>query len=49
MARVRGRVVVGSDESACISGAEIPVDGGRTAHRGAKSISDALRQEQVGR
>ncbi|MFG2029942.1 SDR family NAD(P)-dependent oxidoreductase [Streptomyces sp. NPDC048825] len=32
-----------SDDSAFITGAEIPVDGGLTAHGGAKSISDALR------
>ncbi|MFD4506784.1 SDR family NAD(P)-dependent oxidoreductase [Streptomyces sp. NPDC058457] len=32
-----------SDESSFITGAEIPVDGGLTAHGGAKSISDALR------
>ncbi|MER6783996.1 SDR family oxidoreductase [Streptomyces sp. NPDC000658] len=31
-----------SDESSFISGAEIPVDGGLTAHGGVKSISDAL-------
>ncbi|XVQ89672.1 hypothetical protein ACQP2K_20335 [Microbispora siamensis] len=37
MDRVRGKVVV-------VTGAEIPVDGGYTAHRGAKSISDALRE-----
>ena len=29
-----------SDESSFISGAEIPVDGGMTAHGGVKSISD---------
>ncbi|MGI5193061.1 SDR family oxidoreductase [Streptomyces sp. CA-288835] len=34
-----------SDDSAFITGAEIPVDGGLTAHGGAKSISDALRQD----
>jgi NAD(P)-dependent dehydrogenase (short-subunit alcohol dehydrogenase family) len=33
-----------SDESSFISGAEIPVDGGLTAHGGVKSISDAVRQ-----
>ena len=33
-----------SDESAFISGAEIPVDGGQSAHGGAKSISDLLRE-----
>jgi NAD(P)-dependent dehydrogenase (short-subunit alcohol dehydrogenase family) len=33
-----------SDEASFISGAEIPVDGGMTAHGGVKSISDALRQ-----
>ncbi|MDQ0578020.1 SDR family NAD(P)-dependent oxidoreductase [Streptomyces rishiriensis] len=32
-----------SDESSFITGAEIPVDGGMTAHGGTKSISDALR------
>ncbi|MFJ8107645.1 SDR family NAD(P)-dependent oxidoreductase [Streptomyces sp. NPDC096132] len=32
-----------SDESSFITGAEIPVDGGLTAHGGTKSISDALR------
>lgn len=31
-----------SDESAFISGAEIPVDGGEAAHGGAKSLSDAV-------
>ena len=31
-----------SDESSFISGAEIPVDGGMTAHGGVKSISDAV-------
>jgi 3alpha(or 20beta)-hydroxysteroid dehydrogenase len=34
-----------SDEASFITGAEIPVDGGFTAHGGAKSISDALRTE----
>ncbi|MFF4138726.1 SDR family NAD(P)-dependent oxidoreductase [Streptomyces mirabilis] len=33
-----------SDESSFITGAEIPVDGGLTAHGGVKSISDALHQ-----
>jgi NAD(P)-dependent dehydrogenase (short-subunit alcohol dehydrogenase family) len=32
-----------SDEASYISGAEIPVDGGMTAHGGVKSISDAAR------
>lgn len=32
-----------SDEAGYVSGAEIPVDGGMTAHGGVKSISDALR------
>ncbi|MFD3653265.1 SDR family NAD(P)-dependent oxidoreductase [Streptomyces sp. NPDC058620] len=32
-----------SDEASFITGAEIPVDGGLTAHGGVKSISDALR------
>jgi len=31
------------DESSFITGAEIPVDGGLTAHGGAKPISDAVR------
>ncbi|MEU0449246.1 SDR family NAD(P)-dependent oxidoreductase [Streptomyces tendae] len=34
-----------SDESSFITGADIPVDGGMTAHGGVKSVSDALRQE----
>lgn len=34
-----------SDDASFITGAEIPVDGGHTAHGGAKSISDALRHE----
>lgn len=34
-----------SDESAFVSGAEIVVDGGQTAHGGAKSISDALQAD----
>lgn len=33
-----------SDSASYITGAEIPVDGGMTAHGGIKSISDALRQ-----
>ena len=33
-----------SDESGFISGAEIPVDGGQSAHGGAKSLSDLLRE-----
>ncbi|MFK0119844.1 SDR family NAD(P)-dependent oxidoreductase [Streptomyces sp. NPDC090994] len=33
-----------SDEASFISGAEIPVDGGMTAHGGVKSVSDALRE-----
>lgn len=32
-----------SDEASFITGAEIPVDGGMTAHGGVKSISDAIR------
>ncbi|MFD7920953.1 SDR family oxidoreductase [Streptomyces sp. NPDC059740] len=32
-----------SEDASFITGAEIPVDGGSTAHGGAKSISDALR------
>ncbi|WP_425826118.1 SDR family NAD(P)-dependent oxidoreductase [Streptomyces fractus] len=32
-----------SDEASFITGAEIPVDGGMTAHGGVKSISDAVR------
>ena len=32
-----------SEHASFISGAEIPVDGGMTAHGGAKSISDAVR------
>lgn len=32
-----------SDESSYISGAEIPVDGGQTAHGATKSISDTIR------
>jgi 3alpha(or 20beta)-hydroxysteroid dehydrogenase len=34
-----------SDESAYVSGAEIAIDGGQTAHGGAKSLSDAVREE----
>ncbi|MBK3574620.1 SDR family oxidoreductase [Streptomyces sp. MBT65] len=34
-----------SDHASFITGAEIPVDGGLTAHGGVKSISDALRPE----
>ncbi|WP_327357663.1 SDR family NAD(P)-dependent oxidoreductase [Streptomyces sp. NBC_01304] len=34
-----------SDDASFITGAEIPVDGGYTAHGGAKSISDALRTQ----
>ncbi|MGX1134780.1 3alpha(or 20beta)-hydroxysteroid dehydrogenase [Streptomyces glaucescens] len=34
-----------SDESSFITGAEIPVDGGLTAHGGVKSVSDALRAQ----
>ncbi|MEU2339162.1 SDR family oxidoreductase [Streptomyces sp. NPDC013172] len=33
-----------SDESSFITGADIPVDGGMTAHGGVKSVSDALRK-----
>lgn len=33
-----------SDDASFITGAEIPVDGGLTAHGGAKAISDAVRQ-----
>jgi 3alpha(or 20beta)-hydroxysteroid dehydrogenase len=36
-----------SDESSFITGAEIPVDGGLTAHGGVKSISDALKPDAV--
>ena len=38
-----------SDEAAFITGAEIPVDGGMTAHGGVKSISDALVGADRGR
>jgi len=34
-----------SDDASFVTGAEIPVDGGLTTHAGAKSISDALRQD----
>ncbi|MFE9451958.1 SDR family NAD(P)-dependent oxidoreductase [Streptomyces sp. NPDC006739] len=34
-----------SDDASFITGAEIPVDGGFTAHGGAKAISDALRTD----
>ncbi|MGW1135927.1 SDR family NAD(P)-dependent oxidoreductase [Streptomyces zhihengii] len=34
-----------ADESSYVTGAEIPVDGGLTAHGGVKSVSDALRPE----
>jgi 3alpha(or 20beta)-hydroxysteroid dehydrogenase len=34
-----------SDESSYLSGAEIAVDGGQSAHGGAKSLSDALREQ----
>ncbi|WP_369254824.1 SDR family NAD(P)-dependent oxidoreductase [Streptomyces sp. R35] len=34
-----------SDDASFITGAEIPVDGGLTAHGGVKSISDALHAE----
>ncbi|MEU5275108.1 SDR family oxidoreductase [Streptomyces asoensis] len=33
-----------SDESSFLTGADIPVDGGLTAHGGTKSVSDALRE-----
>jgi len=32
-----------SGESSFITGVDLPVDGGLTAHGGAKSISDALQ------
>jgi NAD(P)-dependent dehydrogenase (short-subunit alcohol dehydrogenase family) len=35
-----------SNEASYVSGAEIPVDGGMTAHGGVKSISDALRDPE---
>jgi NAD(P)-dependent dehydrogenase (short-subunit alcohol dehydrogenase family) len=34
-----------SDEASFITGADIPVDGGMTAHGGVKSISDAVRAD----
>ncbi|MGX1912806.1 SDR family NAD(P)-dependent oxidoreductase [Streptomyces phaeochromogenes] len=34
-----------SDDASFITGAEVPVDGGLTAHGGAKPISDALRPD----
>ncbi|MCZ0999461.1 SDR family oxidoreductase [Streptomyces mirabilis] len=34
-----------SDESSFITGAEIPIDGGLTAHGGVKSLSDTLREQ----
>jgi 3alpha(or 20beta)-hydroxysteroid dehydrogenase len=37
-----------SDESAYLSGAEIPVDGGQASHGGTKSLSDALRAASPG-
>lgn len=36
-----------SDDASFITGAEIPVDGGLTAHGGAKPISDALRADAL--
>ena len=33
-----------SEAASYVSGAEIPVDGGMTAHGGVKSVSDALRE-----
>jgi 3alpha(or 20beta)-hydroxysteroid dehydrogenase len=36
-----------SDESAFLTGTEIPVDGGLTAHGGVKSVSDALLAQQA--
>jgi 3alpha(or 20beta)-hydroxysteroid dehydrogenase len=33
-----------SDESSWISGAEISVDGGQSAHGGMKGLSDAVRR-----
>ncbi|MFC6067073.1 SDR family NAD(P)-dependent oxidoreductase [Streptomyces ochraceiscleroticus] len=37
-----------SDEASFITGAEVPVDGGLTAHGGVKSVSDALRWDTGG-
>ncbi|MFJ7036796.1 SDR family NAD(P)-dependent oxidoreductase [Streptomyces rochei] len=37
-----------SDESSFITGTEIPVDGGLTAHGGVKSVSDALLASEAG-
>ncbi|MGW2977837.1 SDR family NAD(P)-dependent oxidoreductase [Streptomyces humidus] len=37
-----------SDESSFITGAEIPVDGGLTAHGGVKSLADAMSPTAVG-
>ncbi|MEU0112248.1 SDR family oxidoreductase [Streptomyces bobili] len=37
-----------SDESSFITGADIPVDGGLTAHGGVKSVSDALLGAEAG-
>ncbi len=34
-----------SGDASFITGAEMPVDGGLTAHGGAKSVSDALRPQ----
>ncbi|MFD7599746.1 SDR family NAD(P)-dependent oxidoreductase [Streptomyces mirabilis] len=34
-----------SDESSFITGTEIPIDGGLTAHGGVKSLSDTLREQ----
>ncbi|GHA15224.1 hypothetical protein GCM10010345_19820 [Streptomyces canarius] len=34
-----------SEEASFITGAEIPLDGGLTAHGGVKSVSDTLREE----
>ncbi|MET9830356.1 SDR family oxidoreductase [Streptomyces sp. NPDC006385] len=36
-----------SDEASFLTGAEIPVDGGLTAHGGVKAISDALRPDAL--